>query len=51
MDAELTVAEVPSFDNCLDQLLVAAEKVSFSKIEKLHSLVKELKKPIVSETF
>lgn len=43
MDAELTVAEIRSFNNCLDQLRVAAEKANFSKMKALCPLVEELK--------
>ncbi len=42
MDAELTAAE-GTFDNCLDQLIVAANKTPFPKIGELCSLVEELK--------
>lgn len=42
MDAEITAAE-RSFDNCLDQLLLAAEKANFSKIVELRSIKGELK--------
>jgi hypothetical protein len=42
MDAELTAAE-PQFVNCLDQLEVAAERMQFSNISELGSLVGDLK--------
>jgi hypothetical protein len=43
MDAELMAAADPSFSNCLNQLLEAAEKASFSKMEDLRSLKENIK--------
>jgi hypothetical protein len=42
MDAELSAAEGP-FDNCLDRLLAAAEKVTLARIKELRLLKEELK--------
>jgi len=42
MDAELMAAADLSFNNCLNQLVEAAEKANFSKIEDLRSLKEKI---------
>jgi hypothetical protein len=43
MGAELVAAEVPSFDNCLDQLVAVGKEIDFARMTLLRPLVKEIK--------
>jgi hypothetical protein len=51
MDAELMAAADRSFNNCLNQLVEAAEKANFSKIEDLRSLKEKIKSATYQRNF
>jgi hypothetical protein len=43
MGAELVAAQIPSFDNCLDQLVSVGDEIDFAGMSLLRPLVEEIK--------